>query len=291
MWSNTQNNAIATNLSAQTYTVTVTDANECIGTQTVNITQPTAIIVTINSTQTGCTISNGTATATPSGGITPYSYLWDDPAATTTDTVIGLSAGTYSVTVTDINGCTQTQTEIVAQTLGPTATATATATYISFGSNTQLNVTGEGTYLWSPATGLSTTIGATVTASPTETTTYCVKVTDSNGCTDSACITINVEIPCNGQLLSTLMPNGFSPNNDGQNDKFCIPDNVCVIEFILKVFDRWGEKVFESTSITNCWDGKYKGKDLNTAVFVYFFEAKLSNGEKYSQKGNISLIK
>jgi len=87
------------------------------------------------------------------------------------------------------------------------------------------------------------------------------------------------------------MPNGFSPNNDGQNDKFCIPDNVCVIEFKLKVFDRWGEKVFESTSITNCWDGKYKGKDLNTAVFVYFFKAKLSNGEKYSQKGNISLIK
>jgi gliding motility-associated-like protein len=75
------------------------------------------------------------------------------------------------------------------------------------------------------------------------------------------------------------------------NNTYCVPNNVCIVSFVLKVYDRWGEKVFESTSVSNCWDGSYKDKPVNTGVYVYYFDCELSTGESYSQKGNISLVK
>jgi gliding motility-associated-like protein len=96
---------------------------------------------------------------------------------------------------------------------------------------------------------------------------------------------------CNMNSLKKLLPSAFSPNNDSQNDKFCVRANACIVDFVLKIYDRWGEVVFETNNFTECWDGRYKNKDLNTAVFVFYFEATLDNGEKFSQKGNVSLFK
>ncbi|TAL57928.1 MAG: gliding motility-associated C-terminal domain-containing protein, partial [Bacteroidetes bacterium] len=86
------------------------------------------------------------------------------------------------------------------------------------------------------------------------------------------------------------IPNAFSPNGDGENDIFYVRGN-CIKELTFIIYNRWGEKVFETTDPKICWDGIYKGKPLNTAVFVYYMEATLTNGEKINRKGNISLIK
>jgi gliding motility-associated-like protein len=91
--------------------------------------------------------------------------------------------------------------------------------------------------------------------------------------------------------MEYLLPTAFSPDENNINDRYCIPRNSCIDHFIFKIYDRWGEKVFESDNPANCWDGTYKGKILNTDVFVYYFDATLSNGEHFSQKGNISLVR
>ncbi|MFZ5552225.1 MAG: gliding motility-associated C-terminal domain-containing protein, partial [Bacteroidota bacterium] len=281
LWSNGQTSSSAVNLAAGSYSVTVTDANGCASSQTVTITQPNSLLLSTSTSADTCSLGNGTAGSVASGGTGPYSYLWSN--GQTTPTITGLGSGTYTVTVTDANNCTQGQNVIVAA-VGTVANAGSNV-FIQQGGSITLTATGGGSYLWSDGSASSS-----ITVSPASTTTYCVEVTNLN-CSDSACVTVFVDVPCNGSVLSELMPNAFSPNRDGNNDLFCIPNNVCIIRFTLKVFDRWGEKIFETDNITDCWDGTYNGKDLNTAVFVYYFQAELSNGESYKQQGNISLIK
>src|SRR5207249_4521362 len=97
-----------------------------------------------------------------------------------------------------------------------------------------------------------------------ETSTYIVKVTDASGCfsTDSVTVFVN-DVKC-GDLF---VPNAFSPNGDGQNDILFVRAN-CTKELSFTIYDRWGNKVFETSDVVTGWDGKYKGTAMNTAVFV-----------------------
>ena len=81
----------------------------------------------------------------------------------------------------------------------------------------------------------------------------------------------------------------FSPNGDGANDILKVYGN-CITSIDLIIFDRWGEKVFESIDISTSWDGTYNGQKLDEAVFVYYINATV-NGEKVVKHGNISLVK
>ncbi len=87
-----------------------------------------------------------------------------------------------------------------------------------------------------------------------------------------------------------FVPNAFSPDNNGENDMECVYGK-CIKSVIFSIYDRWGEKVFETDNINNCWDGVYKGKKMNTAVFVYYLRATLNDGEEVIKKGNISLFR
>lgn len=108
-WSNGVNAEDIANLSAGNYTVVVVDANGCVSSTTVAISQPNPLI--INSTSTPTADDNGTASAVPTGGTPPYNFLWNTGA--TTQTITGLTPGTYTVSVTDNNGCTATGSAIV----------------------------------------------------------------------------------------------------------------------------------------------------------------------------------
>lgn len=271
-------NASATGLSAGTYTCTVTDANGCTSVTTLTIIQPAAIALTASSVP-ACGLTNGSASSNVSGGTAPYTYSWS-PSGGTNSSAGGLSAGTYTCTVTDANGCTQTVTVAVITNAFPIADAGIDVT-ISIGNNTVLNATGGGTYSWT--TGETT---SSITVAPTTSTSYCVFVTNAAGCVDSACVTVNVDVDC-GELF---IPNAFSPNADGENDVLKIFGG-CIKDLQFAIYDRWGEKVFETTDPTDVWDGTYKGKMMNTAVFVYRLEVVLLTGESISRKGNISLIR
>lgn len=168
----------------------------------------------------------------------------------------------------------------------PTADA-GTDTTINAGNITQLNACCGTSYSWSPTTGLSCSDCKNPDASPTATTTYYISVTDTNECSNFDSVTVFIkEIEC-GEVF---LPNAFSPNNDGENDLECIFGN-CIQTMHLSIYNRWGERVFETDKPKECWDGTYKGKVMNTAVFVYYLNVTLITGEKINKQGNINLIR
>ncbi|MBL7803242.1 MAG: SprB repeat-containing protein, partial [Saprospiraceae bacterium] len=145
-------------LSAGTYTVTVTDANGCTATTSATISQPNALSLSVTTTGSTCGQSNGSVDLTVSGGTTPYTYDWsnDGPESPDNDTqdLSGLSAGTFTVTVTDANGCTATTTATVSSANGPTLSTTKVDVLCFGGSNGSIDLTVTGgtapiTYDWS----------------------------------------------------------------------------------------------------------------------------------------------
>jgi len=205
-------------------------------------------------------------------------------------TVINTS-GIYTDTLVASNGCDSIVTTTLTVSSSSFATTSSDIT-ITLGQSTTLTASGGVTYNWFPSTGLSSVNGNTVIANPISTTTYCVIVFDNNGCIDTSCVTITVEAPC-ADINNLAVPNAFSPNKDGINDEFCLQGwDSCLEEFNIRIFNRWGEKVFESNDSNFCWDGTYKGEIIDSQVVVYYIKAKFSNIQMpVNQKGNISLIK
>ncbi|MEO6758641.1 MAG: SprB repeat-containing protein, partial [Saprospiraceae bacterium] len=176
-----------TNLAAGTYTVTVTDINGCTKTTSATITQPAAITLSTVVTNVACNGgSTGSINLTVSGGTSPYTYLWTGGA--TSQDLNGKAAGTYSVTVTDANGCTKTTSATITQPGALAVSTTVTNVSCNGGSNGSINLTVTGgttpySYAW---TGGATTQNLTGKAAGT----YTVTVTDANGCTKTTSATI-----------------------------------------------------------------------------------------------------
>lgn len=282
-WNNGSTSSAVSGLTAGTYTVTITDANNCKSISTVSITEPTAIGIIITPSAAPCGTTNGSAVANAGGGTGSLTYSWS--TGSTSPTSLSLSSGTYTITITDASGCSSTKTTVVSTIGGPTANAGNSVTIIS-GNSTTLNGSGTtgATFSWSPAATLSCTICPSPVASPTQTTTYILTVT-ANGCSTTDTVTVFVEFPC-GDLF---VPKAFSPNNDGQNDVLYVYGK-CIKDLEFAIFDRWGEKVFYTTNPATGWDGTYRGEKLDAAVFVYYLKANV-DGEEINKHGNITLVK
>ncbi|MBI4648982.1 MAG: SprB repeat-containing protein [Bacteroidia bacterium] len=113
LWSNSATTEDISGLTANAYTVTVADFNNCTITASATITEPTVMVLTTSVINPDCGISNGEASVSVTGGISPYTYLWDDPLTQTNDTASGLAAGIYNVTVTDFLTCIAVETVII----------------------------------------------------------------------------------------------------------------------------------------------------------------------------------
>ena len=155
-----------------------------------------------------------------------------------------------------------------------------------------MNAIGDAQYEWTPANLLSCTDCPNPTITPTETTTVSVTVTDANGCeaTDSLTIEVNIE------LLEISIPNAFSPDFDGTNDRFTIlgggPNDRIVS---LQIYSRWGELVYEAEDLPlgesdRGWDGNYKGERQQPDVYIYHAVV-LTEGEEQAYTGDLLLIR
>ena len=218
-----QTGTTATNLNAGTYTVTLTDANGCVGTTTVTVTEPFPLSSNTQQSNVLCSGGgSGSAFVQVFGGVLPYSYSWS-PSGATTATASNLTSGTHIVTITDGNNCIHSDTVIISQPLPLAINLTSTNVSCFGGSNgtATANVSGGTspyTYSWSS--------GSTAqTAQNLPAGNVSVTVTDDNGCTISSNITITeptqlvasvtpVNVTCNGLnngTASSSVSGGTSP--------------------------------------------------------------------------------
>lgn len=151
----------------------------------------------------------------------------------------------------------------------------------------RLTATGGEQYEWYPAEGLSNPRISNPVAVPSRTTTYQVKVTNGQGC--SSIDSVTVKFDASG-LERLYIPSAFTPNRDGKNDCFGVRRWGAVKDFSLSVYNRWGEKVFSTTNSSDCWDGRYKGVDQPAGVFVYLISGTTVCGE-INKKGLVTLVR
>jgi gliding motility-associated-like protein len=278
------------------YTVTATDINGCTGTSQIGV----IVIV--------CAVPNAAATASASEGCegscfsftdastgNPTSWQWLFPGATPgTSTaqnptnICYNTPGVYTVTLVATNNFGSDTVVLTNAITINQATPVDAGTYttVAIGNSTGLSATGgAGSYAWSPSAGVTNPNLANTTATPTVTTTYTVTYTDANGCSSTDTVTIFVV-----EEYAIFVPSAFSPNGDGANDiLFVRGAGIMKLDFI--VFDRYGEKVFESQVLTDGWDGTFRGKPMNSGVFAWFVRAEFYNGTVQELKGDVTLMR
>lgn len=222
------------------------------------------------------------------------SYLWIETGEITSFIVVTVGdTGTYSVIVTNEDlGCVDTVSHVF-DVIGFNPldiVLTFIPDSITLGETAQIIVNQDPgyDYVWSASTGELVDPIYNPIVMPTGPTTYCVTVTDDDGCTGVACRSMPVADPfCDERDI--FLPNAFSPNADGYNDQLCVRSNY-VQSLELHIYNRWGEEVFSSTDINNCWDGTYNGERLPPDVFGYYMNVTCPNGKTYFKKGNVTIL-
>jgi gliding motility-associated-like protein len=162
---------------------------------------------------------------------------------------------------------------------------------IYLGESTYLHVNkGYPKYNWEIPYKLDCTDCTDPLASPEFSTRYTVVATNHDGCTGTAEVSVFVIRPsCDENDIYT--PNIFSPNDDGENDQFIVRSNF-IDQMDMIIYDRWGEKVFETKDRNKGWDGFYKGEKLPPDVYAYYYKVVCTgDGKKYSKKGNVTLLR
>lgn len=203
-WSNGAGTAAVTNLAPGLYTVNVTDGNNCPASLNITIAEPLQLAANANSThETAAGANDGTATANPTGGTSGYSYIWNNGA--TTQTINNLAPGSYIVTVTDANGCTDVQTVVVNSFNCAIAVESTILNVTCAGANNgSVTLTLNGgtapfTYAWSNG-------GNTATISNLTGGEYTASVSDANGCQVVSTATVAEPAPYAAWTIETVSP-------------------------------------------------------------------------------------
>lgn len=286
-----QQTQTASALCPGTYTVSVVDSNGCNAISPVTIDNPLPILITALITDTPCDgVCEGIIEASISNGTPPFLFSWDNGSSSNINE--HLCPDIYNLQVTDSNNCTAQQSFVVGvSNYIPPLDVSADDDVVYLGESTTLHATeNQGyTYDWSPQESIDDPTLANPDATPTTTTTYVVTVTDSIGCTNTDSITLLVDDNYCGEPY-IYVPNAFTPNGDNEND-FIMVHGHGITELYFAIYNRWGEKVFETTDQNDKWYGTYKGKDSDAGVFDYYLQIKCGNNEDFFKKGNITLIR
>lgn len=212
IWSSGSTTANAPNLSSGLYEVTVSDNNGCTVSDTISVGLGTGPTVSVTTTDAGCAVAtNGTATATITGGTGPYTTAWSH-GPTGTTSVSNLSPGSYTISVTDANGCTTSGGATVGAGTGPSVSATFTAASCPGVDNGTATAVGSGgtapyTYAWSSGGNAATETGLAPGS-------YSVTITDVNGCSNGTGVTVTQGAPLSVSLQSS--PESCNGSLDGQ---------------------------------------------------------------------------
>lgn len=233
------------------------------------------------------------------GGTLPYQYSWqleDGSVYSGAHPHVAPQHSTdYTVTVTDGLGCTTTATGHITVREGtfpePLQAWCSPCEVIAYHEATLFS-TDYGdfyTYQWVPADNMETPNLPVTILTPDTTMTYTVTVTDTFGCSQSDTVTIRVQpVLCGTPFV--FIPNSFTPNGDGVNDMLYARSDI-LEECYFAIYNRWGEKLFETVDNNIGWDGTFKHKDCPRGVYDYYFKGKCKDGDELELKGNVTLIR
>ena len=293
-WSDGSTNSTLTDAIAGTYILTVTDASNCTLTNAYTTTEPTPLNFSPIYTDANC---GGLATGiiqipTATGGVSPYHYAFEDGVFADDTLFTGLTPDIYHVAVIDSNGCVTLDSGLIVAPIIPTVYLPDTLT-IDLADSIGILTLADGvdSIIW---TGINLSCYDCIEpiASPVWSGGYTVTVISEDDCVavDSVYIVVN-------KIRKVFVPNAFSNNDDGTNDWFTVfagPQVRIVKEF--RVFDRWGELLFENFNFEPNeeafgWNGDYRGKKLINDVFVWYAVVEFIDGIIIRYEGDVSIIK
>jgi len=297
LWDNGPNQGSAANLAAGIYTVNVTDAYGCVRSDSILLTEPSPIDLSVLFTNPNC---DGLETGVISlenavGGTPPYSYALGLGGFSDTTTYAGLGPGSYDFIAMDANGClfdtvgSLQAPDIPFVELGDDLTVALGCDIVIPTITNGSNIT---SITWTENGTLSCEDCLKPHALPFNTTSYQVVVTSIDDCTATDSITIHVD-----KIRDVYFPNAFSPNADGINDSFFIGAGKAVDAIVsMQVFDRWGELVFETHNMPlndpeAGWGGKFKGEELDGGLFLWTAKISFIDEEVIDYAGDIVLLK
>lgn len=260
------------NLLPATYSVSVTDHNSCSLDTTVAVNSPPQLVIdSVIPVSPKCYhYRDGKVIIAATGGTPGYNYTFSNGVSDTSGFDENLASGTYSVTVTDQSGCTATEPAVIlTQPDSVLIDVTPTPIQVVLGDQLQLgtssNQNGPVTYNWGPDFGLSCYNCPDPVFNGVFSQPYNVVATNQDSCFGSFAFTVTV-VP----EYNIFFPNAFLPAGSGANNVWQVFGKTnAVLEFHVAVFDRAGEKVFESNSVDYQWDGSYKGKPAPMGVYTY----------------------
>lgn len=302
-WSTGSTEESISGIEANTYALTVTDAQGCFLEASQAVDAPALLTATMDITEPTCFGDrDGRIVINAVGGIAPYQYTLDDDSFDGSSIRIGITAGTYTVRIQDSKGCSFDQ-EITINNPPQLQLEADTERQMILGDSTQLtarpiNGTGEITLEWdAPYDGTLSCYPDSFPACETpfsiaqHTITYTAFATDELGCMAETELKVIVEKP-----RQVMVPTAFTPNNDGANDLLLVhgvPDTE-ILQF--RVFDRWGSLLFQSggykVNEENVgWDGSYRNERMASGVYIWMVEVKYLDGEIGTFSGNTTLLR
>jgi gliding motility-associated-like protein len=276
------------------YTVTVADNIGCTGSDSirVRVVQPETVQVSPDSTAI-CPGKDVAITATGA-----YSYSWIGSGLNATNisnpVVSPLASTVYRVAGSDSAGCFSDTVSVIVTVL-PVPTVNA-GPEIDVLAETPVTIPAVGSpdvvsWQWTPSIDLSCTTCAQPVCTPRQTQQYIVTVTAADGCMASD--TVVVKLLCDEAKVR--IPDAFTPNGDGHNDRFTVLGAIPVVNH-MAIYDRWGVKVFEADHFAPAdpgagWDGTMHGQPSPPGVYVYYVEMQCPGGGVFIMKGTVVLIR
>jgi len=298
LWSTGSPNQSITGLSSGDYFVTITDSNGCQTNSSVSISEPEEFSIGFVVAQPDCFgHSHGSITVMQAGGVLPIRYSIDGINFQSSPVFNGLNSGTYTVTTLDANDCYVQ--EIIWINVPLMVHVDIGADHILLPGDTVIleaivNVPFDSlsSITWSGLLNPACPTCLIQPVAPIITTAYSISVSNSQGCTDQDSVVVFIQ-----QNVDIYIPNVFSPNGDGINDRLLISAASEVEEIeSMEIFDRWGNLVFAAKNFlpddpTNSWDGKREGVTLNPAVFAYKMMARFKDGRREVRNGDVTLVR
>lgn len=299
--SNTSDLNIIQNNNLQTYYVQTTDAYGCTAIDSVLVEQR-ALSLGLDSAAVACPNEPASLTVSNLNSLDILTYLWSPDSllisgqGSNTIQTAPDSATLYTVVVNNQYGCVDTlQAWVHVSSSFPLLEIVANPDTIFIGQVAQLIATENPTYtyVWTQNPSLSATHIFNPNAFPIVATRYYLEVTEPGGCKNRDSVTVYTKsFVCEEPYI--FVPNTFTPNGDGLNDIFYVRGNV-ITELYFVIYNRWGEKIFETNDQNTGWDGTFGGSQLPPDAYGYYLRYKCigmgASDEYQFKKGNVTLIR